>query len=772
MDVMATESLTYGELDTRADRLAHVLAERGVAADSVVGVALPRSPELVVALLAVLKAGGAYLPVDPDYPAARIAFMLADARPAALLTDTATAAGLPGTDCPLVVLDDPETAAAVAAAPAGRPTPSVPVRTDRLAYLMYTSGSTGQPKGVEVTHHAVASLALDRRYGNGAHERVLLHSPQAFDAATYELWAPLLNGGRVVLAPPGRLDAAALSALVAEHRITALWLTAGLFKVIADERPECFAGVREVWTGGDVVSPAAARRVLATCPGLTLVDGYGPTETTTFATCHAMADAGEVGAPVPIGRPMDGMRVYVLDAALRPVPVGAPGELYIAGAGLARGYTRRPHQTAERFVACPYGEPGERMYRTGDVVVWNADGTLVFRGRVDTQVKIRGFRVETGEVEAALLAHPGVQQAVVTWHEDRSGERRLVGYVVPDPDADPGTAAVAADEQLDEWEQVYDRLYATSGAGWGEDFSGWNSSYTGRPIPLTEMAEWRDAAVAAITRWAPRRVLEIGVGTGLLMAPVVADVDEYWGTDMSAAVLDRLGEQARRAGFGDRVHLRHQLADDTTGLPREHFDTVVLNSVVQYFPDADYLDTVLTRALDLLAPGGRILVGDVRNADTLRLMRTGVWRARQPEASPSATRAAVARAVLTEKELVLDPEWFARWAERHGAGGVDIRLKPGRAHNELTRHRYEVVLHKAPADTVSLHEVRTVRWGRDAVGLRTLDDLCRAAAPAPLRVTRIPNARLAGEAEAAAAMSVIPAPASAGDVVDPHELRE
>ncbi|MGA4838433.1 amino acid adenylation domain-containing protein [Streptomyces sp. G45] len=424
--------LTYRQLDERANRLAHLLRQRGVGRESVVGVSLPRSVEYVVTVLAVLKAGGAYLPLDPAYPAERLAFMLRDAAPAALVTDAATAPSLPGGDCPRLVLDAPETAAVLAAAPATRPDTG-PGHPDQLAYVIYTSGSTGTPKGVAATHRDVVSLTVERRFHDGAHARVLQHAPLAFDASTYELWVPLLGGGTVVVAPPGLLDPHTLAALVAEHRISALFMPAGLFKVVAEVRPECFTGVREVWTGGEVVAPGAVERVLAACPGTEVVDVYGPTEATTFATYHPVSGAAEVSDPLPIGRPLDSMGAYVLDARLRPVPAGVPGELYLTGAGLARGYLNRHALTAERFVACPYGEaPGARMYRTGDVVALTGDGRLLFHGRTDAQVKIRGFRVEPGEIAAALEDHPGVTHAVVVPVADATGSgKQLVAYAVP-----------------------------------------------------------------------------------------------------------------------------------------------------------------------------------------------------------------------------------------------------------------------------------------------------------------------------------------------------
>ncbi|MEU6238709.1 amino acid adenylation domain-containing protein, partial [Kitasatospora sp. NPDC047058] len=413
--------LTYRELDRRSGRLARALVRQGVRAETPVAVLLERSAELVVAILAIIRAGGAYVPLDARFPASRIDLILRESGAALVLTREVLA--------DLAQADHSQAEADLS---------GVEVRCEpgQLAYIMYTSGSTGRPKGVAVTHRDVVGHALTPEWRGGGHERVLMHSPTAFDLSTYELWVPLLNGGRIVVAPPEQLDLDLLQHTIAAHGVTGLWLTAGLFRLVAEERPGLLAGVREVWTGGDVVSPAAAARVLTACPGIEVVNGYGPTEATTLATCHPVRTLPEDAATVPIGGPMANMRAYVLDDRLQPVPTGLVGELYLAGVGVARGYHGRPGLTAERFTADPYGPPGSRMYRTGDLAWWRpggsprpesgspqlesgssrpetGGGTLEFAGRADHQVKLRGLRIEPGEIEAVLAGCPGVAQAAV-----------------------------------------------------------------------------------------------------------------------------------------------------------------------------------------------------------------------------------------------------------------------------------------------------------------------------------------------------------------------
>ncbi|MFJ6392191.1 amino acid adenylation domain-containing protein [Streptomyces sp. NPDC091972] len=422
-------TLTYAELDVAAGRLAGELARRGVARGDRVAVLMERSAELLTALLAIWRTGAAYVPVDVTHPAERITFLLKDCAPTAVLCTRATLAGVPeDTPVPPLVLDD---------LPAdGDRLSSVPVTADDIAYLMYTSGSTGTPKGVAVPHGAVAALAGDAGWGLGPDDAVLLHAPHAFDASLFETWVPLVSGARVVVAEPGVVDAQRIAEEVAAG-VSTLHLTAGTFRVLAEEAPECFTGLREVLTGGDVVPPQAVRRVRQVCPELRIRHLYGPTETTLCATWHLITPGSPDDGTLPIGRPLANRRVHVLDAFLQPVPVGVAGELYIAGEGMAHGYAGRTALTAERFVADPYAD-GRRMYRTGDLVRWTDDGELVFVGRADAQVKIRGFRVEPGEVETVLAAQPGVRQAVVAVRDDGPGEKRLIGYVVADgPDLDP-----------------------------------------------------------------------------------------------------------------------------------------------------------------------------------------------------------------------------------------------------------------------------------------------------------------------------------------------
>ena len=427
--VCGDERLDYATLNRRANQLAHRLRRLGVGPDAPVGMLLRRGPGMIVAMLGIVKAGGAYVPVDVDYPAERVAFMLSDSGAAVTIVEKALAPRLAGIGSRLLCLDDDDS---LQDEPVDNPVPLA--RAEHLAYLIYTSGSTGKPKGVMIPHRAVVRLVRNTDYVSLAPGDCIAQASNAsFDAATFEIWGALLNGARVaVVSTETLLSATALERQIARDRITTMFVTTALFNEHAARAPGVFQGLRELLFGGEAVDPEAVARVLRSRPPQRLLHVYGPTETTTFATWHEVPrDCARDRVPdaVPIGRPITNTRCHVLDESMQPVPVGAPGELYIGGPGLARGYLNRPELTAERFVPDPFAA-GQRLYRSGDRVRRLPDGNIVFLGRNDEQVKLRGFRIELGEVRAALAALPGIAQSAVLVREDRPGEHRLVAYLV------------------------------------------------------------------------------------------------------------------------------------------------------------------------------------------------------------------------------------------------------------------------------------------------------------------------------------------------------
>ena len=432
------QSLTYEELNHRANRLAHYLKKFSVGPDLLVGICMERSVEMVVGMLAILKAGGAYIPIEPGYPRERLTFMLADAGTPVLLTQQRLLARLPKSASALCLDSDWELIARES-----RKNLSCAATPENLAYVIYTSGSTGTPKGVAVPHRAVNRLVLNTNYIQFTPEdRVAQISTASFDAATFEVWGALLNGGTLVgITRDVSLSPADFARELRERRISAMFLTAALFNQLAADVPDAFATVRTVMFGGEAGDPKSLSRVLKSKPPKRLVNGYGPTENTTFSACYEVQAIADKATNVPIGRPISNSQCYILDARLSPMPIGVPGELHVGGEGLARGYWNRAQLTAEKFIPNPF-QPGELIYKTGDLARWTPDGNIEFLGRLDEQVKIRGFRVELGEIEAILGRHPGVRESVVSMRKDQKGPDRLVAYFVP------GTRVPAFDELL------------------------------------------------------------------------------------------------------------------------------------------------------------------------------------------------------------------------------------------------------------------------------------------------------------------------------------
>lgn len=433
--VSETGCLTYGELNARANRVAHFLRARQVGPDTPVAICTERSFEMIVGQLGILKAGGVYVPLDPSYPAERLAFMMEETRVPVLLIESHLRASIPSTAAEIISLDDipPELAAQSVENPALNTT------SDNLAYIIYTSGSTGRPKGASIPHRGISRLVRGQNYVPfGPEERVLLLASPSFDGIIFELWGALLNGGCCVIFPDRMPEFGRLEEIIRKQHVTCLWLTTGLFNQIIDFRPETIATARNVMIGGEALSPQHVRRARQILPQVRLVNGYGPTECTAFACVYPIAPADEWGcASVPIGGPINNTECHIVDDALRAVPIGEPGELLLGGPGLAREYFQRPELTEEKFVRHPFSDdPSARLYRTGDRCRWLPNGLIEYLGRNDNQIKLRGFRIELGEIETALRTLPSVLDAAVVVRQLAS-VKQLVAYVVPAAGASP-----------------------------------------------------------------------------------------------------------------------------------------------------------------------------------------------------------------------------------------------------------------------------------------------------------------------------------------------
>ena len=738
-------SLTCAELSASARRLARQLRDLGAGRGTVVAVAIERSPELIVALLAVLQSGAAYLPLDPAYPKRRLGLMLDDSRASLALVSGTVPEALADRDLTVVDLAGIELSGSPApsdgvggenAPPVGEVTP------DDLAYVIYTSGSTGRPKGVMMRHRSILNRLqwTIRRHGITSGDRVLQKTPVSFDASIWEVFVPLLVGAPVVLARPGgEGDAVYLGTAVERHRITVLQLVPSMLDVVLGEPAVAgWRSLRAMFCGGERFPLALAERFAERVPHAEVHNLYGPTEAAIDVASWACR-RDEPRRELPLGPPIDNTCLRVLGEGLEPQPIGFAGELFIGGVNLARGYLRRPALTAERFVPDPYGAPGTRLYRSGDLTRWRGDGSLEFLGRADQQVKLRGVRIELGDVESQLRRHPAVATAIVEVRGE-GADARLTAYVVPE------RAASALDESrlLEEWQAVFEETYRQPGGDADFDVSGWNSSYTGLPIPPEEMRHWVDSTVDRIRALAPRRVWEIGCGTGLLLLRIATHVEHYLGTDLSSTVVARLAEHVRERGADlAGVELAQRRADDFSAIEPGRFDVVVLSSVVQYFPDVHYLLRVLEGAVAAVRPGGAVFVGDVRSLPLLEAFHASVELYKAPPALPRERLLLRARRARSEDgELVVAPDLFHALAQRwERVSGVRISLKRGRDDNELARYRYDVVIEvgERPAGDGGLVDLD---WRRDGLDLRLLRRYLQTS-PAALRVTGIPNRRLA-----------------------------
>ena len=751
--VFENQLLTYAELNCQANQLAHYLQSLGVVADQLVAICVERSLEMIVGLLGILKAGGAYLPIDPDYPQERISFIFQDTQVKILLTQESLLTSLPNHQVIVICLDKDWQQINQAS----QENLNSAVSAENLAYVIYTSGSTGTPKGVEVIHRSVNRLLFGINYVDlDVSETFLQMAPIAFDASTFEIWGALLHGARCVLFPGNIPTAKSLRDAIDKYGITILWLTTALFNAIIDDDSQALSGIKQLLIGGEALSVAHVQKALLTLPFTQIINGYGPTESTTFTCCYPIPkQLGTKIKSIPLGKPIANTQVYILDKYLQTVPVGVSGELHIGGAGLARGYLNRPELTQEKFIPNSFGKTGKgKLYKTGDLARYLPDGNIEYLGRIDNQVKVRGFRIELGEIEAVLSQYALLAGNVVVAREDSHGDKRLVAYLVP------ALQKVALPEQLDQWQSeyisdwqsLYERTYSQGQDSLADltfNITGWNSSYTRQPIPAPEMREWVENTVSRILAFQPERGLEIGCGTGLLLSRVAKHCLEYWATDYSQVAIQYVERVCSAVEGLEKVKLRCQTADNFEGINQHQFDTIVLNSIIQYFPSVDYLLEVLKGAINIIGDHGQIFVGDVRSLPLLEPYHAAVQLAQASDSKiVEQWQQQVRQSVAGEEELVIDPTFFLALKQHFPQiAWVEIQPKRGLANNELTQFRYDVTLHLESVNNqplpISEPTVMTwLNWQLDQLSLAQIQEQLLTEKPELLGVRGIPNQRV------------------------------
>ncbi|MDE9477977.1 amino acid adenylation domain-containing protein [Xenorhabdus bovienii] len=743
--------LTYAELNNQANQLAHYLIQQGVQPGEFIPLLMPRSLSMLIAQLAVLKCGAVYVPLEPTLPTERRSLLLKDCQARRIIImDNAAAEGIDHNEQQCINI----AGAASDIALCDGDNPDLSIASPPPAYVMYTSGSTGIPKGVIIPHHAVSRLVINNGFTQITPADCIAHcSNPAFDASTFEIWGALLNGARVVIVPHAIvLDPEHFAKLLKAHHVSILWLTVGLFTQYLSTLEDVFGDLRYLLVGGDIVDPVSVRHLLAGRPPQHIINGYGPTEGTTFSATYLIETVDEQTTSIPIGQPISNTRIYILDEQHRPVPIGVTGEIYIGGAGVASGYLNRPELTAERFIDDPFcTDPQSRLYKSGDLGRWRVDGNIDFMGRNDQQVKIRGYRIETGEIEAALIAHDALSHAVVIADSDDQGDKKLIAYVCPTSDWLAEKADAFNAESLENWTAIFEDQYTqdavqeTDENKINNDFRGWNNSYTEQPIAIDQMEEWRTGTVQRIEALHPRRLLEIGCGTGLLLYRYAVTCDTVLATDISTAVLAMHQQELNRRGW-HHVELRQGDALNLGTLAESAFDCVVINSVVQYFPNAQYLEKVLKQLLPSIEAGGKILLGDIRNLDLLSAHITAIEQGRLNGQTILAGTLAnrIQRRLQQEQELLISPTYFAHLPERYpDISRVDLLVKRGVGDNEMLRYRYDVILHKK-GHTTENRQVDDFNWF-DFDTLDSLRNQLQAGSAEKFGISGIPNARISDD---------------------------
>ncbi|MBD2357843.1 amino acid adenylation domain-containing protein [Tolypothrix sp. FACHB-123] len=743
--IFQDRQLTYQQLNQKANQLAHHLRTLGVKPETLVGVCVERSLEMIIALLGILKAGGAYIPLDPSYPQDRLEFTISDSQMPILITQKHLREQLPTIDQRVQVIYIDANWQFITQ----HSTENVEsgVNPENLAYTIYTSGSTGKPKGVQIIHHAVINFLNSMRQEPGLTQSdvLLAITTISFDIAALEIFLPLIVGARIILVSREAIaDGKQLSQLLTQSGATVIQATPATWRLLLESGWQGNKQLKML-CGGEAMTIALANQLLE--KGGSLWNMYGPTETTIWSMVHKVEPGSTF---VPLGHPIANTQIYLLQEParrkndpLKLAPVGVPGEVYIGGDGVARGYLNRPELTRERFISHPFSHKLEdRLYKTGDLARYLPDGSIEFIGRIDYQVKIRGFRVELGDIETTLSQYPSVKEAVVIAREDQPGNKRLVAYVVPTRDDSKSSTPIDPflTEQLQEWKQVWNANYSNS----PEDWIGWNDSFTGLPIPADEMHEWMNHTLERILSLRPQRVLDIGCGNGLLLFRIAPHCSYYVGTDISAEAIHHIEQQLRKETQNwSHVTLSQRAAHEMEGLEPGSFDTVIINSVIQYFPSVNYLAQALEKIVKLVKPGGQIFIGDVRSLSLLEAFHTAVQLSQAiPSDSKYQLQQKIQEGIVQDTELVIHPDFFTVLKQSiPRISHVQTIIKRGHSQNELVRFRLDIILH-IETEVYLDEQPLCWDWQQQELSLSKICQYLKAEQPTTLKIINVPDSRV------------------------------
>ncbi|ETT73269.1 linear gramicidin synthetase subunit D [Paenibacillus sp. FSL R7-277] len=689
------DTLTYLEFNMRVNQVAHYLIAQGIGTEDFVGVYADRSIEMMVAVYGILKAGAAYIPIDPTYPRDRVDYMLQDSEVKLVLycmDEIDALAGIRKVD-----LRDKELFL-----PMSTDNPGVKVEGTQAAYMIYTSGSTGKPKGTINIHSGIRNRIVwgQKEFGMQPGDRQVQKTPFSFDVSCSEIfWALTIGACLVIAKPEGHKDVEYLAQLIRDEQITIAHFVPSILKLFLEHPGAKQAGssLRKVFCSGEALPYRLKEQFFQTFDA-GLYNLYGPTEASvevSYYDCSEQLDK-EI---VPIGKPISNVQLYVLDEYMNPVPYNVSGELFIAGVNLARGYYKRDDLTAEKFISNPFSKyVGARMYRTGDIVKLLPDGNINFIGRADNQVKVRGLRIELGEIEKVIQSHPSVKDNVVINLED-GNDVRIVSYIVRDVNYREQDVTEESKEQVTQWESIFDNAYNKEETI--QDFSlntiSWNSSYTGEKLGIPEMEEWLTDSVDLIKSFKPRRVLEVGCGTGMILFKIAPLCEEYVGIDLSRIGLDYIERNLDRSM---NVRLYQKSADELGELQNETFDTIIINSVIQYFPSGAYLNEVITTLLGMLNKEGTLFIGDVRSLPLLKSYHTSVeWYKAPADTTVQELNDRIKNSITAENELLVDSKYFLSLKDSlEQVEHVSILPKVTKFENEMSKFRYQVVIRTKEAE--------------------------------------------------------------------------